>query len=294
MEELTSEQISSKLYDIYIKSEDRIKSKAMVCRAYIDKVSLDTISQKVNNEMASIKYSISQINSKFNENNKSYVTTKEEITKVLSYYEQALKELSLFYDGKIEQLILRKVELEASLIGSIINDQYLHDKILHKNMLKENDKTKMSLKDNIKNSIEKIKNRKNNKNQVDIMAVSKLMDSQDVAREIEEKSSLRLEKIVEERKNNKDFITNTEKEISLVTNEIERLNKQKEKAIFDAMESQEKSVSNNIRKPKIFNKITRFFVSRFNTAKVIQNTIINPLNMKIENFRTNELANMKG
>ena len=60
------------------------------------------------------------------------------------------------------------------------------------------------------------------------------------------------------------------------------------------MESQEKNLSNNIRKPKIFNKITRFFVSKFNTAKVIQNTIINPLNIKIENFRINELANMKG
>ena len=90
------------------------------------------------------------------------------------------------------------------------------------------------------------------------------------------------------------IVINTEKEISLVSKEIERLNKQKEKAIIDAMESEEKSVSNNIRKPKLFNKITKFFVSRFNTAKIIQNTIIAPLNLKIENFRTNELANMKG
>ena len=294
MEELTDEQIFVKLYDIYINSEDRIKSNAIVSRAFIDKVSLDVISQKVNNEMASIKYSISQINSKFNENNKNYASTREEITKALAYYEQALKELSDFYDGKIEQLILKKVELEAGLIGSIVNDQYLYDRIRFKNVQKENDKTKASLKDSIKSAIERIKNRKKSKNPIDIMAVSKLMDSQDIAREMEEKSSLNLEKAIEERKTNKDFITNTEKEISLVTKEIERLNKQKEKAIFDAMETQEKSVSNNIRKPKIFNKITRFFVSRFNTAKVIQNTIISPLYLKIDNFRTNELANMKG
>ena len=126
------------------------------------------------------------------------------------------------------------------------------------------------------------------------MAVSKLMDSQDITREIEEKNSQRIERTIEERKNNREFIINTEKEISLVSKEIERLNKQKEKAIIDAMESEEKSVSNNIRKPKLFNKITKFFVSRFNTAKIIQNTIIAPLNLKIENFRTNELANMKG
>ena len=45
---------------------------------------------------------------------------------------------------------------------------------------------------------------------------------------------------------------------------------------------------------QVFKKITRFFVARFNTAKVVQTTIIDPLNMRIEAFRVNELANMKG
>ena len=294
MDELTDGQIYMKLCDLYRKSEDRIKSNAIVSRAYINKISSETISQKVNNQLSSIKYSISQINSKYNENSKSYSSTKEQITNVLANYEQVLKELSEFYDGKIEQLIIRKVELEASLIGAILNDQYLYDKIVKKNTQKENDKTKLSLKENIKIAIEKIKNRKKAKSQIDIMAVSKLMDSQDITREIEERNSQRIERTIEERKDNREFIINTEKEISLVSKEIERLNKQKEKAIIDAMESEEKSVSNNIRKPKLFNKITKFFVSRFNTAKIIQNTIIAPLNLKIENFRTNELANMKG
>lgn len=294
MDVLTDEQIYVKLYDMYEKSEDRIKSDAMVSRAYIDKISSESISKKVDNQLSSIKYAISQINSRFNEHSKSYNSTKEQITVVLASYEQVLRELSEFYDGKIEQLILRKVELEASLIGSILNDQYLYDKILKKSDQKENDKTKLSLKENIKLAIERIKNRKNDKSQIDIMDVSKLMDSQDIAREIEEKNSLRIERTIEDRKNNRDFITNIEKEISLVGKEIERLNKQKESAIFDAMESEEKGVSNNIRKPKLFNKITKFFVSKFNTAKIIQNTIIAPLNLKIENFRTNELANMKG
>ncbi len=294
MEELTEDKIAVNLYDLYTKSEDRIKSNAIVSMAYIDKVSADTISKKVENQLASIKYAINQINSKYNENSKSFSSTKDEIAKTLSNYEQALKELSEFYDGKIEQLILKKVELEAGLIGSILNDKYLSNIILKKNTQKANDKTKYSLKENIKLAIERIKNRKSAKNQVDIMAVSKLIDSQDVAREIEEKNSIRIEKNIEEKKKNKEYIANTEKEISLITKEIERLNTQKEKAIYDAMESQEKNLSNNIRKPKIFNKITRFFVSKFNTAKVIQNTIINPLNIKIENFRINELANMKG
>ena len=294
MEEQSEDMVYIKLYDLYGKSEDRIKADAMVSRAYIDKLSSDTISKKVTNQMNSIKYAISQINSRFNENSKSYSVAKEQITAVLASYEQVLRELSEFYDGKIEQLILRKVELEASLIGEILNDQYLYDKIIKKNAQKENDKTKMSLKENIKIAIEKIKSRKNTKSQIDIMDVSKLMDSQDIAREIEEKNSLRVERTIENRKKNREDILKAEKEISLVTSEIERLNKQKENAIYDAMESEEKSISNNIRKPKLFNKLTRFFVSKFNTVKVIQNTIINPLNAKIESFRTNELINMKG
>ena len=44
----------------------------------------------------------------------------------------------------------------------------------------------------------------------------------------------------------------------------------------------------------MFKKITRFFVSRFNTAKVVQNTIIEPLNQRIESFKNNELSSMKG
>ena len=138
MDELTDGQIYMKLCDLYRKSEDRIKSNAIVSRAYINKISSETISQKVNNQLSSIKYSISQINSKYNENSKSYSSTKEQITNVLANYEQVLKELSEFYDGKIEQLILRKVELEASLIGAILNDQYLYDKIVKKNTQKEN------------------------------------------------------------------------------------------------------------------------------------------------------------
>ena len=45
---------------------------------------------------------------------------------------------------------------------------------------------------------------------------------------------------------------------------------------------------------KTFTRIKRFFVSRFNTYKVIDDTIITPLNKKIEEFKNVELSNMKG
>ena len=60
------------------------------------------------------------------------------------------------------------------------------------------------------------------------------------------------------------------------------------------MEVGEKWVTTTIKKPKTFSRITRFFVSKFNTPKIIIKTIIEPLNGRIEDFVNNELANVKG
>ena len=60
------------------------------------------------------------------------------------------------------------------------------------------------------------------------------------------------------------------------------------------MEVGEKWVTTTIKKPRTFTKIKRFFVSKFNTPKLILKTIIEPLNSRIEEFVNNELANIKG
>ena len=96
--------------------------------------------------------------------NKNYEQTKKLVTETLASYEAALLELSEFYDGKIEQLILRKVELESELMGSILNDEYLRQKLIRNNNQKENDVVKTSVKDSIKLAIEKFKTRKSGKN----------------------------------------------------------------------------------------------------------------------------------
>ena len=293
MEEVTDENIIIKLNNMYESSKDTIKADAMVNRAYCDKVSTDTISDKVNAQKNSINYGILQINSRFKEGSKNYDRIKELISSTITNYEEVLVELGKFYDGKIEQLILRKVELEANFVGAVLNDEYLYRKVYKKND-KKNGSMKLSLKDNIKLAIEKIKNRKKMHTQVDMNMVSKLMDGQDIDREITEKNNLKLEKIDQQRKENKEYINKVEKEISLINSEIERLNEQKKNSINEAMEVGDKSISSSIRKPKLFKKITRFFISKFNTAKLVESTIIEPLNTRIENFKSNELANMKG
>lgn len=293
MEEVDKKSLCIKLKKFYNESENRVKNDAMISLAYTDKVSTETINEKVNAQMNAIKVGIKEINPKFKEGSKNYDVTKELVAETLSKYEQALIELSEFYDGKIEQLILRKVELEASLIGSLLNEEYLRQNHEIKTKQKDSDKVRTSIRENIKNVFEKLKNRKK-ENTFDPRLMAQLMDEQDVESEINVQIDKGIEKSTEDKKKNKEFIEKAEKEISLIKAEIERINERKRKSIFDAMEVGDKALATSIKKPRVFKRITRFFVARFNTAKVVQTTIIDPLNLRIESFKVNELANMKG
>lgn len=294
MEQLKNQEVCCKLKDLYETSEFRVKTSAKVRRAFIEKTSTDAIQNKVNAQMNSIKTGIYQINPKFKEGSKNYDSTKSLVLETLASYEQALIELSKFYDGKIEQLILRKVELEASLIGSILNEEYLYQKYMKKAEEKENDQAKKSIKDNIKSAIDKLVKKKKETTEMDSQMISKLMDVQDIAIEMDNDFSGKVEQVAEEKKQNKDFIEKVEKEIATINAEIDRINESKKKSIYDAMEVGDKAISSNIRRPRVFGKIKRFFVSRFNTAKVVENTILEPLKLRIDSFKNNELSNMQG
>lgn len=293
MEEAAKKELCIKLKNFYNESENRVKTDAMICLAYTDKISTETINEKVNAQMNAIKIGIKEINPKFKEGSKNYEATKELVTETLAKYEDALIELSEFYDGKIEQLILRKVELESSLLGSLLNEEYLRQNHEFKTKQKESDKVRKSVRDNIKSVFEKLKTRKK-ENNFDPRLMAQLMDEQEAEHEIYDQITKGLEKSNEDQKVNKEFIEKAEKEISLIKAEIERINERKRQSIFDAMEVGDKALVTSIKKPKVFKKITRFFVARFNTAKVVQSTIIDPLNLRIESFKVNELASMKG
>ena len=129
MENQEQENIYLALKKLYDESENKVEADAMVSRAYAKRISDETIKEKVDAQLNAIRAGIKDINPKFKEGAKNYDQIKTLVTDTLSDYEQALKELSNFYDGKIEQLILRKVELEADYVGSILNEQYLKDVI---------------------------------------------------------------------------------------------------------------------------------------------------------------------
>lgn len=104
------------LKGVYDRTSEGICLDATINRALTEKITSETISQKVNSQMNAISIGIKSINPKFNEKSKNYDITKAAILDTLTNYESALVELSEFYDGKIEQLILRKVELESHLL----------------------------------------------------------------------------------------------------------------------------------------------------------------------------------
>lgn len=293
MEEITDQETCVALSKLYDEAENRIKTEAKIRRAYIDKVSEDVIREKVDNELNSIKSEIYRINPRFKDGSKNFDKTKQLVSETLANYEKALIDLSEFYDGKIEQLILKKVELEASLIGSIMNEEYLYLVIQDAESQQKNDKVKKSVAENIKATIDKILNRKNEEKIANPQMISKLMDNQDIANDLEETVAMKLEKTANEKNDNKEFISATEKQIAMINDEIERVNDRKKKNIYDAMEVGDKTISSNIRKARVFTKIKIFFISRFNTSKFVENSIIDPLRLRIESFKNNELSNIQ-
>lgn len=294
MEEMSEYDVCVALKRIYGETESRVKTEARVKRAYIGKISEDLVKEKVDNQLNSIKAEIHSINPRFKEGSKNFDRTKDMVTETLANYEKALIDLSEFYDGKIEQLILRKVELEASLIGSIINEEYLYNKIGEYEYQKKNDKVKNSIKENIKFAFDRLLNKKKEQKAPDPKAIASLMDVQDVENELEESMVSKIESISDKKIKNKEFTLDVEKQISAINADIEKLNDRKVKNLYDAMEIGDKSLMTSVRKPKLFGRITRFFISRFNTAKVVENSIIDPLRLRIESFKNNELSNIQG
>ena len=122
---ISEEYASLALKRFYDTATNDVQNSALVNRALADKISTETITQKVNNQLQSIYTSINRINPKFNETSKNYGTIKKDILDVLTDYELALTEFSDYYDVKLEELILKKVELESNLIGKVFKEENL-------------------------------------------------------------------------------------------------------------------------------------------------------------------------
>lgn len=281
------------LKNVYEKTSDEITLDAVVNRALTEKITSEVINQKVNAQMNAISVGIRNINKKYNEKSKNYDITKAAILDSLTRYESALVELSEFYDTKIEQLILRKVELESHLLGTLMRNRYLYELENKKMQQKDNDKVKNKIASSFKGMVEKFSKKKHTSN-TDISLINKASDAVDIENEIVNQINDKLERIKLEQNKNKENILKVEKEVRAINNEIVRINERKKENLLRAMEVGDKWIATNIKKPRTFSKITRFFSSKFNTPKLINKIILEPLNNRIDQFINNELANVKG
>lgn len=295
MDKRINEQYISMVLDkIWKQNSENIQMEAIVNRALTDKISTETINTKVNSKLNAISVEIKNINPKYNENSKNYDRTKADILDALTNYETALMELSDFYDEKIEQLILKKVELDTQKLGLLMKDEILLEKTEKKVGEKENLTSKVSK--GVKSIVEKInfKNQNKEKEYIDVSLYNKVQDIADIKQEVNQKMESRVKKAKEDSSKNSNQIQKIDEQIKNINLEIKKVNEKKQQNLMNAMEIGDKWIAVNLKRPKAFTKIKRFFMSKFNTTKLIHKNVITPLNNLVKEFRETELANVKG
>lgn len=264
--------------------KNEITLSAILNIVYAEKVSNEIVNTKVTNQLNSLEVSIDRINPKFNEKSKNYEKVRSEMMETLKKYEIVLKQFCDKEDSKIDEMILKKVELESKLLMLIMRKKYLNKKDKNANL----EKIKNNIVNSINNVVEKIKSKSRKKEPLDVNLINRMKDGQDVKKEIEEKIQ-----VSDECKEYDAEIIKLEKEIKSISKKINDLNSQKQDKVFSAMEVGNKAISTDIRKPRTFTKITKFFINRFNTYNVIMKTLIEPLNQRIDEYKVSELQKVK-
>lgn len=295
MDKRINEQYISMVLDkIWKQNSENIQMEAIVNRALTDKISTETINTKVNSKLNAISVEIKNINPKYNENSKNYDSTKADILDALTNYETALMELSDFYDEKIEQLILKKVELDTQKLGLLMKDEILLEKTEKK--VDEKEKLTSKVSKGVKDIVEKInfKNQNKEKEYIDVSLYNKVQDIADIKQEVNQKMESRVKKAKEDSSKNSNQIQKIDEQIKNIDLEIKKVNEKKQQNLMNAMEIGDKWIAVNLKRPKAFTKIKRFFMSKFNTTKLIHKNVITPLNNLVKEFRETELANVKG
>ncbi|MBR1539936.1 MAG: hypothetical protein IJ629_01965 [Clostridia bacterium] len=294
MENVGEEYANLALKRFYDTATNNIQTSALVNRALADKISTETINQKVNNQLNSIYTSMTRINPKFNETSKNYGIIKQDILDVLTDYELALTELSDYYDNQLEELILKKVELESNLVGKVFREENIKKDENIRIKFKDKDMLKMSFSERAKNIAEKVSAKKQTNSSIDFTDIRKLQELNDLEVEQTNRLDKKILKLQERDKTNQAEIVGLENEIKKVSKQIKEINEKKRLGLEAAMETREKWISVTLRKPSVWNRTKSFFSNRFSTAKVVSKTVIAPLKMKVKEFRVNELEGLKG
>lgn len=120
--------VSPMLPKWYEKLKSEITLTAILNSVYVAKTSSEAIQTKLTNQMNAMEASIHQINPKFYEKSKNSEKVKQQMMHLLTEYEANLKQFCQTKDNEINDLILKKVELETRLLMAIITKKYLTPK----------------------------------------------------------------------------------------------------------------------------------------------------------------------
>lgn len=246
---------------------EEIELSATFSKIYTEKMSIEAIRTKINNQLNAMQVSMYEINPKFNEKSKNYDFIKEEMVHTLSNYETVLTEFAKKCDEPIEELILTKSEKEKQLLTAILEEKRLEQVVAQEKNKK-----------NILNTVlTKIKNAVRQKEEVDVSLINQLKDNQDIQKELQEP----IEETVKRRE--------LEAEIKKIEEQIETLNQEKISQIMKAMEIGDNALITELKKPKKWKKIKKFFTNRWNSHKIIMKNVIEPMNQRIEAFKIDGL-----
>ena len=272
--------------------ENNIKDSAIVQRAYINKITMEMISDKVAKEMNAVKNGIVKIYPGFKEGTRNYIKIKNAVSLVLVNYEKNLQEIGHYYDHKIEVLILERVEVESSHFFSILAEKYFNDKVSIRNDLKNDNKVGKSIKKTIVDFIDRITKKKTEKKIMDPLLMDKIMDNQDVISEISNVDEEKYNNILDLKAQNEEDIRIFNDRISDINRKIDEYNDEKVKEIREAMEEGPKDISKDAEEQRKIGIIRRFFLIRFNLLKYVQENMIYNLENRIELFEKNELPKL--
>lgn len=112
--------------------EKKIQLSGKLYTVYVYKTSIECINTKVNNQLNSMRFSITQINSKFNEKSKNYEKINDEMLKSLNEFEDVLKQFANKFDAEINELIIEKASLQYKLQNAILKRRELKNIELQK------------------------------------------------------------------------------------------------------------------------------------------------------------------
>ena len=272
-------QFNQVLEKMWNKNYKYIELQALISKAREERTIEELIDNKVNFEFNSMLYQIKSLNSKYNERRKSYADIKDEMITLLKRYEKKLYKLSSSCVEELDSLFIEKATLQYQKINKIIENVMLINQDNGNNSIRK--RISKRIADSMTNLMAKIKNKSVNKEAyIDVSLYNKMADEIGIKKEIDEKIVLKVNS-----KNEKYLIEvdNITIKIKEVDRKIKKLYSKIEKIILNSMESEEKSLSTDV-KPKFKEKITLYFLSRFNMPYLVRKKVFQPFQERLNNI----------